>query len=351
MRSRTGGDRAAVVAPGVPGRPVPALGRGTGARIREQDGSDDVLCRRSAGYGLAAVLGRSRQLPCRRAGAVPDRTVRRARQAPGSRAGGPARARHAGGDPSALRRAVRAHRPAGRDVDVGVALFHRCRAVAAGCQHPARRLAAPGGGGGLVRHGAKPAHPGAQGRAGAAAAGRGGAGRAVRRAGALPPRAASRADGGARRRDAARAVEQRRQRVRDVPAQAGGDRRHAAGACRRAQAAREPAARVWRAQPAVRAGALCGRRVRRVCCMRYLVRNEVVCSVCPLGADSPIRAVSVRSAVRAAPGPVSDLPDIADEPEDCRSHLAGMLLVHRQCPWQRYGAHPPARRQRVHLGP
>lgn len=34
-----------------------------------------------------------------------------------------------------------------------------------------------------------------------------------------------------------------------------------------------------------------GRRVRRVCCMRYLVPNEVVCGVCPLGRASPARRV------------------------------------------------------------
>ena len=35
-----------------------------------------------------------------------------------------------------------------------------------------------------------------------------------------------------------------------------------------------------------------GRRVRRVCCMRYLVPGEVVCGVCPLGRDNPARRVA-----------------------------------------------------------
>jgi ferric iron reductase protein FhuF len=32
-----------------------------------------------------------------------------------------------------------------------------------------------------------------------------------------------------------------------------------------------------------------GRRIRRVCCMRYLIPNQNVCGVCPLPADSSVR--------------------------------------------------------------
>ena len=32
-----------------------------------------------------------------------------------------------------------------------------------------------------------------------------------------------------------------------------------------------------------------GRRIRRVCCMRYLIPREKVCGVCPLAVDNPIR--------------------------------------------------------------
>lgn len=37
-----------------------------------------------------------------------------------------------------------------------------------------------------------------------------------------------------------------------------------------------------------------GRRIRRVCCMRYLVPNETVCGVCPLDADNPARTRPAR---------------------------------------------------------
>ena len=41
-----------------------------------------------------------------------------------------------------------------------------------------------------------------------------------------------------------------------------------------------------------------GKRIRRVCCMRYLVPNEKVCGVCPLPPGNPARGVGGRAVLK-----------------------------------------------------